>query len=200
MLKIGLTGGIGCGKSTAVDAFRALGATIIDADQIAKDIVKKGAPALIEISNIFGSHIILPNGELDRRKLKEIVFSDTQALEKLEAITHPRIRTEIIRQMSKASESLYVVVDIPLLLEENYLEIFDRVVVVDCLPEQQIERVIQRGESNESIIKTIMKKQVSREIRLKAASDVLDNTGNINRLKNQVKILHDNFVIQLRKP
>lgn len=194
MLKIGLTGGIGCGKSTAVDAFRALGATIIDADQIAKDIVKKGAPALIEISNIFGSHIILPNGELDRRKLKEIVFSDTQALEKLEAITHPRIRTEIIRQMSKASESLYVVVDIPLLLEENYLEIFDRVVVVDCLPEQQIERVIQRGNSNESIIKTIIKKQVSREIRLKAASDVLDNTGDINRLKNQVKILHDSFL------
>ncbi len=200
MLKIGLTGGIGCGKSTAVNAFRVLGATIIDADQISKDIVKKGAPALIEISRVFGQHIILPNGELDRRKLKEIVFTDTQALEKLETITHPRIRTEIIHQMSAASESFYVVVDIPLLLEENYLEIFDRVVVVDCLPEQQIERVIQRGESNESIIKTIIKKQVSREIRLKAASDVLDNTGNINRLKNQVKMLHDNFLTQLRKP
>ena len=200
MLKIGLTGGIGCGKSTAVNAFRVLGATIIDADRISKDIVKKGSPALIEISRIFGQHIILPNGELDRRKLKKIVFTDTQALEKLEAITHPRIRTEIIHQMSAASESLYVIVDIPLLLEENYLEIFDRVVVVDCLPEQQIERVIQRGESNESIIKTIIKKQVSREIRLKAASDVLDNTGNINRLKNQVKMLHDNFLTQLKNP
>ncbi|HIQ14901.1 MAG TPA: dephospho-CoA kinase, partial [Leucothrix sp.] len=162
MLKIGLTGGIGCGKSTAVDAFRALGADIIDADKISKDLVKTGNPVLAEIVRVFDKSILLPNGDLNRDKLKEIVFSDAQALQKLELIIHPRIRAEINHQIAVLSDSAYVIVDIPLLLEKNYSELFDRIVVVDCLPEQQIKRVIQRDELDVVTIKSIIKTQVSR--------------------------------------
>ena len=194
MLKIGLTGGIGCGKSTAVDAFRALGADIIDADKISKDLVKTGNPVLAEIVRVFDKSILLPNGDLNRDKLKEIVFSDAQALQKLELIIHPEIRAEINHQIAVLSDSAYVIVDIPLLLEKNYSELFDRIVVVDCLPEQQIKRVIQRDELDVVTIKSIIKTQVSRETRLIAATDVLDNSGNINTLKDQVKNLHKDFL------
>ena len=194
MLKIGLTGGIGCGKSTAVDAFRALGADIIDADKISKDLVKTGNPVLAEIVRVFDKSILLPNGDLNRDKLKEIVFSDAQALQKLEVIIHPEIRAEINHQIAVLSDSAYVIVDIPLLLEKNYSELFDRIVIVDCLPEQQIKRVIQRDELDVVTIKSIIKTQVSRETRLIAATDVLDNSGNINTLKDQVKNLHKDFL------
>ena len=194
MLKIGLTGGIGCGKSTAVDAFRALGADIIDADKISKDLVKTGNPVLAEIVRVFDKSILLPNGDLNRDKLKEIVFSDAQALQKLEVIIHPRIRTEINHQIAVLNDSAYVIVDIPLLLEKNYSELFDRIVIVDCLPEQQIKRVIQRDELDVVTIKSIIKTQVSRETRLIAATDVLDNSGNINTLKDQVENLHKDFL------
>jgi len=194
LLKIGLTGGIGCGKSTAVDAFRALGADIIDADKISKDLVKTGNPVLAEIVRVFDKSILLPNGDLNRDKLKEIVFSDAQALQKLELIIHPEIRAEINHQIAVLSDSAYVIVDIPLLLEKNYSELFDRIVIVDCLPEQQIKRVIQRDELDVVTIKSIIKTQVSRETRLIAATDVLDNSGNINTLKDQVKNLHKDFL------
>jgi len=194
LLKIGLTGGIGCGKSTAVDAFRALGADIIDADKISKDLVKTGNPVLAEIVRVFDKSILLPNGDLNRDKLKEIVFSDAQALQKLEVIIHPGIRAEINHQIAVLSDSAYVIVDIPLLLEKNYSELFDRIVIVDCLPEQQIKRVIQRDELDVVTIKSIIKTQVSRETRLIAATDVLDNSGNINTLKDQVKNLHKDFL------
>jgi len=194
LLKIGLTGGIGCGKSTAVDAFRALGADIIDADKISKDLVKTGNPVLAEIVRVFDKSILLPNGDLNRDKLKEIVFSDAQALQKLEVIIHPEIRAEINHQIAVLSDSAYVIVDIPLLLEKNYSELFDRIVVVDCLPEQQIKRVIQRDELDVVTIKSIIKTQVSRETRLIAATDVLDNSGNINTLKDQVENLHKDFL------
>ena len=195
LLKIGLTGGIGCGKSTAVNAFRALGAKIIDADLISKNLVKEGNPALTEIMNAFGDNILLADGELNRAKLKEIVFSDPDALDKLEAIIHPRVRAEISRQINASKGEPYVVVDIPLLLEKNYNELFDRIVVVDCLPEQQVSRVIQRDSLNKNSVKSIIKKQVSREMRLKSATDILDNSRNIKILENQVRQLHKDFMI-----
>ena len=195
LLKIGLTGGIGCGKSTAVNAFRALGAKIIDADLISKNLVKAGNPALTEIMNAFGDDILLADGELNRAKLKEIVFSDPDALDKLEAIIHPRVRAEISRQINASKGESYIVVDIPLLLEKNYNELFDRIVVVDCLPEQQVSRVIQRDSLDEDSVKSIIKKQVSREMRLKSATDILDNSRNIKILENQVRQLHKDFMI-----
>ena len=197
MLKVGLTGGIGCGKSTAVDAFRVLGVPVIDADQIAKDTVAAGSDALHEIVQSFGNQA-LNDGVLNRSFIKEKVFSDPQALEKLEAVLHPRIRAEINRQIAVYENSEtspdYVIVDIPLLIEKNYQPLFDRIIVVDCSPEQQLERVLKRDKVDKKSIKKIMTVQATREERNKIASDILDNTGDIDTLRKQVNELHQELV------
>ena len=172
MLKVGLTGGIGCGKSTAVDAFRVLGIPIIDADQISKELVRPRQPALIKIVAAFGEKILQEKGELNRSLLKTIVFSDDSALELLENILHPLIKNEITKKIQileaqvttqLSTQAPYVIVDVPLLLEKSYQKIFDRIIVIDCFPEQQIERVIKRDTLNEKTIKKIMRNQASRK-------------------------------------
>ena len=194
MLKVGLTGGIGCGKSTAVDAFRALGAPIVDADQISKKMVEKGSEALEEIASIFGSDLLLNNGKLNRPLLKQIIFSDSNALEKLEAILHPRIKAEITREISIIKNEAYVIVDIPLLVEKNYQEMFDQIIVVDCLPEQQIQRVAMRDKLSSSDIKKIMQNQATREERNEAATMILDNSLDKESLLSQINRLHTELV------
>ena len=194
MLKVGLTGGIGCGKSTAVDAFRVLGVPIVDADKIAKDIVKPGQQALKEIVETFGDEILLDSGELDRALLKQKIFSDSKTLEKLEVILHPKIREEIRRQISTFNAEPYVIVDIPLLVEKKYQEMFDRVIVVDCFSHQQIERVNLRDNMTEADIKTIVNTQAKRKERLAFATDVLDNTDDVDTLRAQIKNLHKKFL------
>ncbi len=194
LLKVGLTGGIGCGKSTAVDAFRVLGIPIIDADQIAKDIVKPGQGALIEIKKEFGDKVILENGELNRALLKKKVFSNAKALENLEKILHPRIREEIQYQLSQINNKPYVIVDVPLLVEKKYQALFDRIIVVDCLPEQQLERVIQRDGVTETDVKKIIQQQATRAQRLTFASDILDNSAGKDDLLSQINILHSELV------
>ncbi len=198
MLKVGLTGGIGSGKSTAVDAFRVLDVPIIDADKIAKDSVRKGQPALAEIVNVFGLEILLSSGELNREKLKQLVFSDPKSLTALEAILHPHIKATILQQIKSVEHSdktpAYVVVDIPLLIEKNYQTIFDEVIVVDCSSEQQIDRVIKRDNLDLASIENIMQKQLNRKKRKQAASHVLDNSKTIDYLIEQVNQLHQYFV------
>ena len=199
MLKVGLTGGIGCGKSTAVEAFRDLGAKIIDADQIARDIVKRGTDALGEITKLFGDEILLSTGELDRGKLKKIIFAKSQAGEKaladLENITHPKIREEIKYQMALADrESPYLIIDIPLLVEKSYETLFDRIVIVDCLVEQQIERVKERDDMDDAMILKIIQQQATRDERKNVATDILDNSSDVEQLLSQVKRLHQQFV------
>lgn len=204
MLKVGLTGGIGCGKSTAIDAFIALGVEIIDADQVARDIVKPGTKGLAQIANVFGADFLQNNGVLDRAKLKEIIFSPSQAGEKalanLEKITHPIIRDEIENQMTElakqASENThpYFIVDIPLLVEKSYVSLFDRIIVVDCLLEQQLERVQKRDNMDKNTIKKIIEQQASRDERKAAATDILDNSNSIENLLSQVKSMHEMFV------
>jgi dephospho-CoA kinase len=194
LLKVGLTGGIGCGKSTAVDAFRILGIAIVDADQISKNMVKNGSDALKDIASVFGDELLLETGELNRSLLKDIIFSDSKALEKLELILHPRIKAEIEHQILEVKDSPYVIVDIPLLVEKNYQEMFDQIIVVDCLPEQQIQRVSLRDELSDSEIKRIMKNQATRTERNKAATEILDNTGNKETLLSQINRLHKRLV------
>lgn len=197
MLKVGLTGGIGSGKSTAVDAFRAFGIPIIDADQISKDLVSAGQQTLNEIVELFGKDILLSNDELDRKALGKIVFSDPKALSTLESILHPRIRSEIKRQMNDvqnlSSPPPYIIVDIPLLVESNYQEIFDRIITVDCTPEQQIERVMLRDNLDQSTLNNIIKKQASRLERNKAATHILDNSETVENLLIQINMLHNEF-------
>jgi len=194
VLKVGLTGGIGCGKSTAVDAFRRLGVPIIDADAIARNIVLPGEPALAEIQQLFGDKVIRENGQLDRSVLKEIVFADSEALAQLENILHPKIRTVINRKIFKIKNKPYVVVDVPLLVEQGYQSLFDRIIVVDCLPQQQIERVIARDNMRTETLQSIMQKQAGRAQRLRSATDILDNSQSVEKLIEQIKVLHRSFV------
>jgi len=203
VLKVGLTGGIGCGKSTAINSFKDLGVDIVDADKVARDIVSLGSTALDEIAQLFGNEILLGNGELNRKKLKQIIFADSQAGKKaladLEAITHPKIRAEIKNRINLVSNqnnsgSSYLIVDIPLLVEKSYQTIFDRVVVVDCLIEQQIERVKKRDELDEATVLKIINQQATREERKAVATDILDNSQDKQFLLTQVEQLHNKFV------
>ena len=196
MLKVGLTGGIGCGKSSAVATFRALGVSIIDADRIAREVVQKGEPALIQVAKVFGAEALTVEGELNRVWMRAQIFKQYAARIELEGILHPIIHTRIGQAMQSAFESgaAYVIVDVPLLVEQGYQSLFDRVVVVDCLPSQQLERVQARDHTAASQTKQIMQVQVSRELRLQAASDVLDNTSTKEVLELQVNQLHKKFL------
>jgi len=202
MLIIGLTGGIGSGKSTAVDAFRVLGIPIIDADKIAKDMVETGSKALDELADHFGEKVLTDSGALDRQQLKNIIFEDESALQKVEDILHPRIKQEIQDQISETTDTSsadYLIVDIPLLVEKNYQEMFDKIIVVDTLPEQQIQRVSKRDNLSSSQIQNILNAQASREERIKHATHILDNSETPDYLQEQIISLHKNF-LGLSKP
>ncbi len=198
MLKVGLTGGIGCGKSTAVDAFRRFGVPVIDADQISKDIVKPGSGALAEIKLAFGEQVLDADGGLNRIFIKDKVFNEPLALEKLEGILHPRIRAEIKKQISSYDNHpdapSYLIVDVPLLVEKNYQSLFDRIIVVDCTAEQQLERVLMRDSMDKKSIKKIMDAQATGEERKKIATDILDNTSDVDTLRKQINNLHQKLV------
>ncbi len=194
MLKVGLTGGIGCGKSTAVAHFRELGVPVVDADIVAREVVAPGQVALQEIAASFGEKALLADGSLNRAWLREAVFSDKQALQQLENILHPRIRKEIQRKMDEFTNIAYAIVDVPLLLEKNYQSLFDRILVIDCLPDQQRERVRQRDGSENEVIDSIMRSQISREERLQQADEILVNTSSITDFYNKIDELHAKYI------
>ncbi len=194
MLKVGLTGGIGSGKSTVAKTLKAKGIQIIDADKIAREVVAPGESALLKITEYFGEEILLPDGSLNRSELKAKIFSDPTAKKRLEDILHPSIRQRILQRVDEAIDTPYVVADIPLLVENNYPNYFDRVVVVDCTEAQQIARVKARDELPEAQIKSIMKSQATRENRLAAATDVIDNTGDLSSLNTQIEKLHETLL------
>jgi dephospho-CoA kinase len=179
MLKIGLTGGIGCGKSTAVQRFRKLGIPVIEADLIAREVVAIGQPALQEIAGLFGSQALQADGALNRAWLRQAVFGDPVRLQQLESILHPRIRAEILTRIAACTNSAYVIVDVPLLFEKGYTQLFERILVIDCLPEQQQMRVQKRDGSDDALIASIMQSQMGREARLQQANDILSNTASI---------------------
>ena len=197
MIKIGLTGGIGCGKSTATNAFALKGITIIDADKIARDVVKPNSEALDEISAIFGHALLQADGSLDRAALKQQVFSDANKLRQLEAILDPKIYRDIknkLQQSTAFATAPYIIADIPLLIEKDYLDLFDQIIVIDCLPEQQIQRVQQRDGMDVKIIESIMNKQISRKQRLKHATHILDNSTSKENFLQQLDLLHERFI------
>ncbi|TXH68204.1 MAG: dephospho-CoA kinase [Thiothrix sp.] len=196
MLKVGLTGGIGCGKSSAVAIFRSLGVPIVDADQLARAVVQKGEPALAQVAAVFGAEALTLEGELDRAWMRAKVFHDPSARAQLEGILHPIIHARIGQAMQSAFESgaAYVIVDVPLLVEQGYQSLFDRIVVVDCLPNQQLERVRARDKTADGQTQQIMQVQASRELRLQAANDILDNTSTKEVLELQVNQLHKKFL------
>lgn len=194
MLKVGLTGGIGSGKSSVAKALQKKGITLVDADQIAREVVEPGEQALQEITAALGQEMLLENGTLNRSALKQRIFSDPSAKATLEAILHPRIRQRILDRVNEATDTLYVVADIPLLVENHYPSLFDRVVVVDCTEAQQIARVKARDGLSEETIRNIMASQATRQQRLDAATDIIDNSGDLDSLHAQVEKLHETLL------
>ena len=192
MLVIGLTGGIGSGKSTVADMFAELGVPIIDMDRIARQIVGPGQPALEHITHTFGTDLIDADGQLNRQRLSNIFFDSTEKRHQLEAILHPMIRRETERQLKKL-EVPYCIVVIPLLLESDQRSLVDRVLVVDTPESVQITRTMQRDGISASQAEKILATQVNRKSRLSAADDIINNSGELDDLRVQVENLDQQY-------
>lgn len=194
MLVIGLTGGIGCGKSTVAELLAELGAPLIDTDQIAHQLTAKGQPALTAIAAEFGQEALLPDGELNRPHMRQLIFANSAAKKTLEAILHPLIRDEVERRLAEISAP-YIVIAVPLLLETGaYRDIVHRILVVDCSEAQQVERVVARNGMSEAEVRAIMAHQLERQERLKRADDVISNHGTLAELKAQTAQLHRHYL------
>lgn len=190
---VGLTGGIGSGKSAAADAFAELGATLVDTDAIARELTGKGGAAVPGIEQLFGSGFV-DQGVMNRKKVRDLVFADPAAKRALEALLHPMIR-EVSSQRIAAAAGPYVVHVVPLLIESpDYRSRVDRVLVVDCPEEIQAARVRARSALSEDEVRSIIRTQVSRAERLAAADDVIDNHGPIDALRKQVAALHKKYL------
>jgi len=193
MLIIGLTGGIGSGKSTVAGYFAQQGIPVIDADQLARELVAPGSPALLEIASAFGPDILLADGSLDRPQLRRLAFADPSQRRRLEAILHPRIYAEM-RHRSQALEAPYCIWVIPLLLETGKTALTDRVLVVDAPESVQRQRVLARAGMDEDTLEAILRSQVSRNERLHAADDVIVNDADLSHLQQQVTALHHQYL------
>ena len=193
-LKIGLTGGIGSGKSSVAAIFASLGAEIIDTDEIAHQLTRPESPVLTSIRDQFGDSVFLPDGQLNRAKLRQLVFSDPAAKTALESILHPLIRQEVENRLDR-SRTVYAVIVVPLLLETSgYRELVDRVLVVDCDESNQLARTMARSNLSKAEVLSIMSNQLRRNERLVHADDVLDNNNDENGLHEQVKKLHEKYL------
>ncbi len=188
--RVGLSGGIGSGKSTVAALFGDLGIAVVDCDAISHHLTQPGGKAIKLISKAFGGNYIGGDGALDRARMRGLVFSDAAAKQKLEAILHPLIRVEMLAQ-ADAARSPYVVLVVPLLFEApGYRELVQRTLVVDCPEETQIERTMGRSGLAEPEVRAIMARQISRAERLKLADDVIRNDGSQEELRAQVARFH----------
>jgi dephospho-CoA kinase len=193
-LVVGLTGGIGSGKSVAADEFGRLGATVVDTDAIAHELTEAGGAAMAHIKALFGEAFVAPSGAMDRRAMRDRVFSDPAARQALEALLHPMIRAEAERRMANAAGP-YIVYVVPLLVESKEpRRRADRILVVDAPEEVQIARVAARSGLSEAQARRIMATQASRAERRAAADDVIDNDGTLDALREQVRALHARYV------
>ena len=197
-LVVGLTGGIGSGKSAAADAFAELGARVVDTDAIAHELTGVAGAAIPEIALQFGKAFIDVTGAMDRKRMRDLVFSDAEEKQRLEALLHPMIRAESARRIAAAFASRpgsYVVHVVPLLIESpGHRECVARVLVVDCPEELQVARVRTRSGLPEGEIRRIISTQVQRQKRLAAADDVIDNSGTIAAMQQQLRQLHEKYL------
>lgn len=193
MLRIGLTGGIGSGKSMVTALFAALGVPIIDTDRIAHELTVSGAEAVRRIAAIFGDTVLAADGSLDRAQLRHLVFSDSAKREQLEAVLHPRIYQRTTELLAQA-QGPYCIVVVPLLLEKGWQSLVDRILVVDAPPELQLSRTRQRDNRPAEEVRAIIAAQISREKRLAAADDVVINDADQAKLAAQVAELHHKYL------
>jgi len=195
MLKIGLTGGIGCGKTTASNLFEQLNIPVIDADKIAHQLVTVGQPALKEIEKIYGTDMLNPDGSLNRKNLRELIFSDPLQKQKLENLLHPLVYLSINTEVERLSAP-YCIICIPLLFETDMSHLVDRILVIDCSVQTQINRLKKRDNMTLESIQSIINSQVSQAFRKAGANDLIDNSETNDRLAEQIKKLH-NFYLSL---
>ena len=201
MLVIGLTGGIGSGKSSVARIFSALGATVIDTDEIAHRLTEKGTQALTAILEQFGSGYQLPDGNLDRAQLRKLVFSNQAAKEKLEALLHPLIKQQVVSEMAEA-QGPYLVLVIPLFFETGaYRDLVDRILVVDCDEDQQVSRTMSRSKLSAADVRSIMNQQSFRAERIRQADDILANQNTHENLEKLTRELHQHYLtLALHQP
>jgi dephospho-CoA kinase len=192
MLIVGLTGGIGSGKSTVSRCFSELGVPVVDADEIAREVVAPGQPALEEIGHAFGPSVMDDQGRLRRDRLRRLVFSDPAQRRRLEHILHPRIRQVMARRLARLSAP-YCIVSIPLLVETDQRDMVHRVLVIDAPEALQYERIRRRDGASDADIAAIIATQAGREQRLAAADDVIVNDGDVDKLKQAVRHLHQHY-------
>lgn len=192
-MRVGLTGGIASGKSTVADMFAGLGATLIDTDVIARQVVEPGEPALTEIRHEFGDELINSDGHLDRAAMRRIIFADDDARRRLESILHPRIR-ERTQTAAAALNGVYQLIVVPLLVASPMKDFVDRIIVVDCDEKTQIQRLMARDAESEGQARRILAAQASRDERLSIADDVVSNDGDLNATLEQVQALHRNYL------
>ena len=190
---VGLTGGVGSGKSTVADMFSALGVPVIDADQLAHELVAPGQVALDEIVATFGTAVIMANGELDRDAMRQRIYADPAQKSRLESILHPRIRQRI-RTLLAWIKAPYTIVVIPLLLETNQADLVDRILVVDTPEKEQLKRVAARDGLSDNAVMAIINAQADRQTRLEAADDVIVNDQDISALTEHVQELHKYYM------
>ena len=194
MLVIGLTGGIGSGKSTVASIFANLGIQVINADQLARDVVEHGSPALAAIVERYGENILLEDGSLNRSDLREIVFANVSEREWLEQLTHPLI-AQLMKDQLQAVSSPYAILESPLLIETDQKELVDRILVIDIVEETQLQRTLARDDSAEATIKAIINSQIPRKQRLEAADDVVDNSAKFEATEREILRLHEQYLL-----
>jgi dephospho-CoA kinase len=193
---VGLTGGIGSGKSTVTRLFGEHGVHWVDADDVAREVVEPGTPALERISEHFGKNILTSEGALDRAQLRGIVFEKPEERVWLESLLHPIIREELIRQLNPENYQLpYVLLVSPLLLETDQHELVDRIIVIDVPEETQIERTMARDTNSREQVERIIAAQMSREDRLARADEVIDNDRPLDEVTRQVRELHERLLV-----
>jgi dephospho-CoA kinase len=192
-LLIALTGGIASGKSAAASFFSDLGVPVFDTDQIAREVVEPGTPALARLVAQFGQDILDAEGRMDRARMRQRVFEDPAQRKQLEAITHPAIRAELVRR-SRQADGPYQIHVIPLLVEGGRASDYERVVVVDCPEQDQLRRLMARDDASEEQARRILAAQASRAQRLAIADDVIENTGTLDDLRQRVQSLHHSYV------
>lgn len=194
---VGLTGGIGSGKSTIADLFMELGVPVVDADEVSRRLVEKGSPLLSKIATHFGADILTNCGELNRSKLREIIFNRPEQKNWLNALLHPAINEEMQRQL-QAQQAPYVLFVVPLLIENNLMSLCDRILIIDVSPQTQLERATKRDKNQRELIQQIMNSQVSREKRLTFADDIINNdedfAQNGDHIKQKVLELHHRYL------
>ena len=193
MLVVGLTGGIGSGKTTVASGFSALGVPVLDTDQLARELVEPGQPALDEIIAVFGKDCITPDGQLKRASIRQQIYSNAGLKLQLEDILHPKIRQRIKTLLADLRET-YCIVVIPLLLETHQTDLVDRILVVDTPEKEQLTRVAARDSLSDNTIMAIMQSQADRNTRLQAADDIIVNDRDLESLTERILELHTYYM------